>query len=1641
MLYRTITGPAFARLRNTAIAVSASVVFALLAACGGGGSAEGGEKPLRSGREHATSFTPDTPIPADANLNGMWSPVYDWPLVAVHSVLMPDGRVMTYGTNTDGKQTGYFVYDLWDSTGAPNTGHLTLPNGSGTDIFCSSQLLLPQSGDVFIAGGDNWTGTSTTNTGNNNSDIFDSATTTLARGPNMNRPRWYSSSITLLNGETYVQGGYGGIDRPEIRGVDGAFRLLNGVDTGALAYTVPRNFIAPSGKVFGYDINGNMYSVDPLATSTDGKTLGSITRFTQFAGSYAGSTSSAAMFHPGRILQIGGNSNGALVIDINGPTPILTPTQPMSTQRQWVNATLLADGKVLATSGSQVANQPIGINNVAEIWDPTTGQWLQGASAAKARMYHSNALLLPDASVLVSGGGAPAPAPEFNNLNAEIYYPPYLFTADGQRAPRPGITTAPDALEIGKTLVINVASATKIKRVTLVKTGSMTHSFNMEQRFLDLTFNAVGTRVSIQAPTRAAEAPPGYYQLFVFDDADVPSVAKILRLGVAGNPNPAVVPTIATPGPQTATVGTAAGLAVSAADPNGDELTFSATGLPPGLALNTDTGAIDGTPTDAGSYDVAIAVTDGINTASAHFLWTVKAVVPLTLAVQQPADAVLANGSTSFTATASGDGLRYKWNFGDGSDETDWSTSPSASHAFAAAGSYNVTITVIDSNDATQSRSFIQTVYLPPTANRPTASANLVTEGAAPGARLWVVNQDNDSITAFDAATRTRLGEVAVGAAPRTLAVAASGLIWVVNKQGASISVVDPASRSVLRTIALPRASQPYGIAMSPDGATAFVALEAAGQLLRYDTASYARNGTLAVGPNPRHVSVAGDGASVYVSRFITPPLPGEATAAVSTPATAGGEVVVVDAASMAVTKTIVLQHSDKPDFENQGRGIPNYLGAMAISPDGTQAWLPSKQDNIKRGALRDGTGLNFQSTVRAISSRIVMATQREDLAKRVDHDNASLASAAIYDPRGVYLFVALETSREVAVIDAHGGFERLRFPVGRAPQGLAISADGTTLYVNNFMDRSVGFYDLRPFLQQGLLNVPALTTLKAIGTEKLAANVLLGKQLFYDARDARLARDGYMSCASCHNDGLHDGRVWDLTALGEGLRNTVSLRGRAGAQGRLHWSANFDEVQDFEGQIRQLSGGTGLMTDSAFNTGTRSQPLGDKKAGLSADLDALTAYVASLASFAPTPFRSDDGSPTGALSTAASAGRAVFQAQNCAACHGGTAFTSSATVAPMNIGTIKPSSGQRLGAALPGIDIPTLRDVWATAPYLHDGSAATLDAAVTAHKGVVLPAPDLASLVAYLREIGAEEASAPGTTATGTGTGLTGSYFNNMTLTGTASLVRNEKVDFAWDVAAPGPGVNADQFSVRWQGKLVPLTSGVHQFRTISDDGVRLWVNNVLLIDNWTNHGPTTNTGATMPLTAGQPVDVRLEYYENTGGATAKLQWRTPAAVDFVAIPTAQLYPVSAAEPVVYGLSGNYFNNATLGGTAVLTRNETVDFAWGTASPGAGVNADAFSVRWTGVFTAPKTGGFVFQTNSDDGVRLIVNGNQVIGNWTDHGPTLNNSPIFNAVVGQRYPITLEYYERAGGATMQLRWKLPGTSNYVAIPITALNPK
>ena len=139
--------------------------------------------------------------------------------------------------------------------------------------------------------------------------------------------------------------------------------------------------------------------------------------------------------------------------------------------------------------------------------------------------------------------------------------------------------------------------------------------------------------------------------------------------------------------------------------------------------------------------------------------------------------------------------------------------------------------------------------------------------------------------------------------------------------------------------------------------------------------------------------------------------------------------------------------------------------------------------------------------------------------------------------------------------------------------------------------------------------------------------------------------------------------------------------------------------------------------------------------------------------------------------------------------------------------------------------------------------------------------------------------------------TGLTGRYYNNMTLSGTVRLTRIEAVDFNWG-SRPGPGVNSNQFSVRWTGYIEAPATGTYTFQTVSDDGVRLWVNNAQLVNNWTNHSSTTDTAAPMNLIAGIRYPITMEFYDYTGSAVARLLWRTPGNTTFVAVPKERLFP-----------------------------------------------------------------------------------------------------------------------------------------------------
>jgi Domain of unknown function (DUF1929)/Kelch motif len=281
----------------------------------------------------------------------------------------------------------------------------------------------------------------------------------------------------------------------------------------------PRTFLAPNGKVF---YAGEKKTTYYLSTSGTGSwTLVGDRRYG--VRDYG----SAVMYQPGRILYAGGGRTTATaeIIDLNQAAPVWKMTDPMAFPRRHLNATILPDGKVLVTggsSGTDFSDERRAVH-AAELWDPNTGHWTTLASNQISRVYHSTSLLLKDGRVLHTGSGDASG--EIDHRDAEIFSPPYLF-----QGARPTISSAPTSVKYGTSFVIGTPDPAAISRVTWIRLGSVTHAFDMNQRFVELSFQRVSGGLNTAAPTNRNLAPPGHYLLFVLNAKGVPSVARIVRI-------------------------------------------------------------------------------------------------------------------------------------------------------------------------------------------------------------------------------------------------------------------------------------------------------------------------------------------------------------------------------------------------------------------------------------------------------------------------------------------------------------------------------------------------------------------------------------------------------------------------------------------------------------------------------------------------------------------------------------------------------------------------------------------------------------------------------------------------------------------------------------------------------------------------------------------------------------------------------------------------------------------------------------------------------------------------------------------------------------------------------------------------------
>jgi len=460
---------------------------------------------------------------------GQWGPLTPWPVVAIHTALLPDGKVLSYDSVGDRATESFAAHDftratVWD----PASGTHTAVNvDTGFNLFCSGLAHLPD-GTVFLAGG------------NKNSSLQGIAQThVFSYGPYkwnlgnaMAFERWYPSTTPMPSGEMLITEGYP--DTPEIRSTNGTLRSLTGATLNLPLY--PWLDAAPDGRAFYSGPDNRMLA---LTTSGAGswESLGS--------GDGSRDYGSRAVYDIGKILVAGGAASrrDAAVLDLNGSTPRRSVTGSMAFGRRQHNLTMLADGSVLATGGNSSGAGLVDLASgvyAAERWDPATGTWTTLAAQRQTRQYHSTALLLADGRVLSAGGGICGTCDAVGYLakDAEVFTPPYLFDGAGNLAPRPTISSAPSTVVTGSTFTVSTPQAGAIRKVGLVRLGGVTHSTEMEQRYIPLAFTAGSGALTVTAPRNANIAPPGPYMLFITDDKGVPSVASMTSVQSAPNAPP-----------------------------------------------------------------------------------------------------------------------------------------------------------------------------------------------------------------------------------------------------------------------------------------------------------------------------------------------------------------------------------------------------------------------------------------------------------------------------------------------------------------------------------------------------------------------------------------------------------------------------------------------------------------------------------------------------------------------------------------------------------------------------------------------------------------------------------------------------------------------------------------------------------------------------------------------------------------------------------------------------------------------------------------------------------------------------------------------------------------------------------------------
>src|SRR5262245_43505776 len=514
---------------------------------------------------------------AQSTQSGQWTTLpYTMPINPIHVGLLRTGKVLIVaGSENDPNKhvESSSRAAVWDV----QTGTFAVQD-LAWDVFCNGMAFLPDGRALIVGGTEQYDPFY----GESRATIFDPATEQFSQVESMAHGRWYATATAMSDGRIMA---FSGLDETGAtnKAVE-LYRIAFGWSSQVFAPWTPPLYpwlhLLPNGTVFASGSGASSHIFNPATSSW---TLNVAATRYGLSRSYGTSVLLPLVPQNGyvpRVMIMGGHNPAtatAEIIDLSQVTPQWRTVPPMSLPRIQMSAVILPNGKVLASGGSINDEDGGTASRAADLFDPATETWSPAGVAAFARLYHSVALLLPDATVVTAGSN---PTRGTYEDRIEIWKPPYLFTTDGSGnvvpAPRPTIGAAPARVGYAGSFQVQSPNAVDIGSVVLMRSGSPTHAFDMEQRMVGLTFStAGGTTLTVSGPPDARVAPPGYYMLFILNRQGVPSVARFVQVSaVAGNIPP--TGTITQPaGDVTIQAGQSVTFAGSGADSDGAVSTFA----------------------------------------------------------------------------------------------------------------------------------------------------------------------------------------------------------------------------------------------------------------------------------------------------------------------------------------------------------------------------------------------------------------------------------------------------------------------------------------------------------------------------------------------------------------------------------------------------------------------------------------------------------------------------------------------------------------------------------------------------------------------------------------------------------------------------------------------------------------------------------------------------------------------------------------------------------------------------------------------------------------------------------------------------------------------------------------------------------